>query len=302
MRRALAAIIVTIATPSFATDLAAARKLFEEGIKREEASDWSGALEKFREVAKIRTNHIVHFHVALCLEKTGKLVDALSEFSLAKSGAESEGGTDAELTITKATKHIDALRARVPALLVKRPAMTSSLTIDGVAALFEAVTPFDPGEHVIEVRAEEHRTFAVRVTLVEGVREPVVVVPMLPRIERIRPPTVRWNEPAVAPQPNRTAVYVTAGLSLVSLGAAGVFYGLRASTLAELDGSCDASGCDPSKRSLDDRGRTYTIAGNVLLGVGVASAATAVVLLVLEPRNRTTVAVGAGTIHISTTF
>ena len=299
MRRAVFAIVLTIAMPSLGGDLAAARKLFEEGIKREEAADWTSALAKFREVAKIRTNHIVRFHVALCLEKTGKLVDALSEFSLAKVQAESEGGTDADLTISNATKHIDALRARIPALLVKRPTVAgATLAIDGKPSFFNAATPLDPGDHAVEVYAESHRTFTARVTLVEGVREPVVVVPGLERMT----PIVHWNRPAPEARPNHTATYVFGSLALVSLGAAGLFYGLRASTLSELDASCDARGCDPTKRSLEDRGRRYTLAGNVLLGVGVATAATAVVFLVLEPRKATSVAVGAGTIHLVATF
>lgn len=295
--RTLGAIVLTIALAS--GDLAAARKLFDEGIKREEAGDWPTALAKFREVAAIRLNHIVRFHIALCLEKTGKLVDALSEFSLAKVQAEKEGGTDAELTIANATKHIDVLRARVPSVRVERPTVVAVVTIDGAPALFDSATLLDPGAHVIEVRAETYKPFMKRVLLVDGVRESMVIAPVLEPIAIAKPPP----PVVVDAPPNRTATYVLSGIGIASVAAAGVFYGLRAATLSELDGTCvDRADCDPSKRALDDRGRRYTLAGNVLLGVGVACVATAVVLIVLEPRRKTTVAVGAGTITLSAVF
>ena len=298
MRRALAAIVLTIATPALANDLAGARKLFEEGIKREESNDWAGALEKFRAVAAIRSNHIVRFHIALCLEKTGKLVDALSEFSMAKVLAEKEGGTDAELTIANSTKHLTALRARIPAVVVKRPAANAAaLTIDGAAALFDTAVPLDPGEHVIAIRAEAHRPFEKKVTLVEGEREPIAVDAHLEKVPVADAPKVTTPKPPVVDDTARdhTFAYVVGGIGFASLATAGVFYGLRSSALSELDGACDGArdNCDPTKRTLEDRGKTYTMAGNVLLGVGAVALGTAITILVLEPKRAAVVTSGA---------
>ncbi len=299
IRRGAVVAISVLATPAFADDLATARKLFEQGIKQEEAGDWSSALTTFEKVATIKSNHIVRFHVALCLEKNGRLVDALNEFSRAKVQAEKEGGTDAELTITNARKHIDAIRGRVPTVRVSRPsAAGATLTIDGAAALFDADLPLDPGDHAIEVRAPERKVFTAKVSLVEGKR--AAIEPTLEALPAPKPvATVVEDRPR-----DRTWSYVLGGVGAASLIASGIFYGLRASTLSELDGACDVNReqCDPGKRSLDERGRSYTIAGNVLLGVGVVAASTAIALVVFEPSRTSSVAIAPSSVTLRVAF
>lgn len=293
--------IVVLATPVLADDLATARKLFEQGIKQEEGGDWGAALATFEKVAAIKSNHIVRFHVALCLEKTGKLVDALNEFARAKVQAEKEGGTDAELTITNARKHIEAIRARVPTVRVTKPGVVgASLSIDGGAALFDTDLPFDPGEHAIEVRAPERKTFTAKVSLIEG--RGATIEPMLEPLPTPMPSPRRVSTEDV-PR-DRTWSYVLGGIGAASLAASGLFYSFRASTLSDLADACDANReqCDPSKRSLDERGRNYTIAANVLLGVGVVAATTAIALVVFEPSRTTSVAVAPSSITLRVAF
>lgn len=278
--------IVAMSAPAFAEDIAKARKLFAKGLAQEEAGGWAEALVTFREVAAIKTNHIVHFHIALCLEKTGKLVEAIEQFALAKAQAEKEGGTDAELTVANAKKHLDLLRQRVPAVRVsKPPAAGARLLVDGVPASFGAVIPLDPGAHTIAVEAPEHARFEQTLTMVDGTTAPVEVLPRLVRTAEPPPPSKPPLLTTDAPPPDRTWTWVLGGFGAASLAASGVFYGLRASTLNELEAACDANGehCDPSKRGLDERGRTYTIAGNVLLGVGVASVGAAITIAALTP-------------------
>lgn len=295
---AFAPLVVVCASPALADDVAKARKLFTQGLELEEAGKWGEALTTFKEVAAIRTNHIVRFHIALCLEKTGKLVEAIEQFALAKAQAEKEGGTDAELTVANSKKHLDVLRMHVPALKVQKPAAPGArLTIDGEPQSFDAVVPMNPGPHAIVVEAPDHARFERSVTLVDG---NVVPVDVAPKLEPIEAPT-KTKEPTKVvdtPPPDRTWSYVLGGVGVASLAAAGVFYGLRASTLHDLEASCDANGanCDPSKRDLDDRGRTYTVAGNVLLGVGAVAVGAAVTLFVLTPTPKSQVAlVGAPT-------
>lgn len=290
---ALAPLVVLVASPALADDVAKARKLFTQGLELEEAGKWGEALSTFKEVAAIRVNHIVRFHIALCLEKTGKLVEAIEQFALAKAQAEKEGGTDAELTVANSKKHLDILRMHVPALKVQKPgAPGARLTIDGETQSFDAVVPMNPGAHVVVVDAPDHTKFERSITLVDG---NVVPVDVAPNLEPVTTPG-KGKEPTkvvtdVSP-PDRTWSYVLGGVGLASLAAAGVFYGLRSSTLHDLEASCDPNGanCDPSKRDLDDRGRTYTVAGNVLLGVGVVAVGAAVTLYVLTPTPKSQVA------------
>jgi len=280
--------LVVIVAPAFGEDIAKARKLFNKGLAQEEAGAWGDALATFREVASIKTNHIVRFHIALCLEKTGKLVDAIEQFSLAKAQAEKEGGTDAELTVANAKKHLDVLRIRVPALKVVKPSVAGArLLVDGEPANFDAVMPLDPGTHTVVVDAPEHARFERSVTLVDGTIVPVSVEPKL--VANAEPESKPKPKATVVttdvPPPDRTWTWVLGGVGVASLAASGVFYGLRASTLNELEASCDPNGqhCDPAKHDLDERGRTYTIVGNVLLGVGIASVGAAITIAAVTP-------------------
>lgn len=295
MRRCLLAIpaIVLVATPAFGEDVAKARKLFAKGLEQEEAGQWSEALETFREVAAIKTNHIVRFHIALCLEKTGKLVQAIEQFALAKAQAEKEGGTDAELTVANAKKHLDVLRIRVPSLRVSKPSAPGArLFVDGEAASFDAAIPLDPGAHAIVVDAPEHAKLERSVTLVDGAVVPLVVDPKLVPLPKSEQPKANPIATTDVPPPDRTWTWVLGGVGVASLAGAGVFYGLRASALHEVESTCDSNGtnCDPSKRSLDDRGRTYTMVGNVFLGVGIASVGAAITIYALSPARGPTVA------------
>lgn len=285
--------LVLVAAPALGEDIAKARQLFAKGLEQEESGQWADALATFREVAAIRTNHIVRFHIALCLEKTGKLAQAVEQFALAKAQAEKEGGTDAELTVANAKKHLDVLRIRVPAVRVSKPSVAGArLSVDGEAASFDAAIPLDPGTHAIVVEAPEHERFERSVTLVDGTIVPVGVEPKLVPLPKGDKPKANPIATTDVPAPDRTWTWVLGGVGVASLAGAGVFYGLRASALHDVESTCDVNGanCDPSKRSLDDRGRTYTIAGNVLLGVGIASVGAAITIAALSPARGPTVA------------
>ncbi|MEO7096259.1 MAG: hypothetical protein ABI175_23570, partial [Polyangiales bacterium] len=66
-------------------ELTAARELFDEGLKLEEKNQWQPALDRFRKVAAVKATPAVRFHMGLCLENLGKLVDALNEFERAQA-------------------------------------------------------------------------------------------------------------------------------------------------------------------------------------------------------------------------
>ncbi|MGZ3422714.1 MAG: hypothetical protein ACXVEE_32945 [Polyangiales bacterium] len=297
---------VAFAEPTTA-QLQEARKLFQAGLDREEKGDWSGALALFRRVAEVKANHIVHFHIALCLEKSGHLVESMAEFAIAKTTAEREGGTDADLTIANSKKHVDALRARTPSVHVV--VKDATVFIDGAPvanALVSSPIQLDPGEHVISVRADGKKPFETKVTLVDGVTVPVEITPSL------EPLPAKKSPPKSAPlvtttkelPPDRTAAWIATGGAIVAFAGAGVFFALRGSTLSELDGACDGNRaqCDPSKRDLESRGKTYTIVGDVLLGVGAIAAGTAIVLFTTGDRSKVTAGVGGNGLMIAGRF
>jgi hypothetical protein len=97
---------------------------------------------------------------------------------------------------------------------------------------------------------------------------------------------------------------VFGGTGLVLLGVAGVMYALRDTTIHDMDAAC-GSARDRCPRSIEDtesRGRTYTTAGNILLGVGAAALVTGVVFYLAEPKKKTHVSVGGGPSTLGVTF
>ena len=100
-----------------------------------------------------------------------------------------------------------------------------------------------------------------------------------------------------------TSMIRMAALGLVgvaALGTAGIMYALRGSVISDLDAACNSArtNCPPDKRSLEDSGKTYTTAGNVLLGVGLVAVTTGVVLYFVRPGEKsvgvTSLGVGVG--------
>ncbi len=62
-------------------------ELFEEARIDESEGLWEAALEKFRLLAKAKNSPIFHYHVALCEENAGRLVEALLDYKSTKTKA-----------------------------------------------------------------------------------------------------------------------------------------------------------------------------------------------------------------------
>lgn len=270
---------VQAAEPS-AVELEAARKLFEDGVRQEEAGDWSAALATFRKVASVRSSPAVLFHLGLCLEKTGKLVEARSQFLAA--GREAGTKPDSKAIAERANTHADALRKRIPSVILKPPSqnLTLAVTIDGqsiASALIGVEIPLDPGPHRIEARAAGYRVLTRDIELEERA------------VEHVQLTMIRAGNGADDPAPPSTRTrfgvlpWIVTGVAVAGLASAGVFYGLSAGEASRLESACPtATACSESERDSYDRGRSYTTAGNVLLLVGTVAGVSAITLFVLN--------------------
>lgn len=271
------------AEPS-AAEIAAARELFDQGIAFETKGQWAQALDRFRKVAAVKTTPQVRFHIALCLENTGKLVDALVEFQRAQIDAEKDPA--AAVVITNSSKHVAELKERIPRVVVTTDAPSPTLSIDGnvvAGSLIGAPIPLDPGKHVIRVTASKRKTFTRELELVERAGTTNVVATLPPEDEVVAPPSEKHDtEPSgFGPWP-----WIAGGVGLGALAGSTVFYVLRQRTIDQIGSACpDASHCPEDQRDTYDRGRTYTTVGNVLLGVSVTSLAASTVLFILSPSD-----------------
>ena len=74
---------------------------------------------------------------------------------------------------------------------------------------------------------------------------------------------------------------------MVSLLGSGILFGLRQSTLSELDDACPTrKDCDPGKSSRYDDLKFYHYGSMVTLGVGVAAVGTAGALLFFQRKRK----------------
>jgi hypothetical protein len=255
-----------------------AREQFGQALALQTAGDWAGALTLLKDVAAVKSTPQVRFNMALCEEKLGRLVAALGDYELAAADARAE---KADQVAEEVEGRLEALRQRIPKITVKRGrgAETAEVAIDGVSVGDQVIgtpMPTDPGPHTIEAKAPGFKPFRKSLRLAEQQAETVELV--------LEP------EPVPAPggvgggvrSSGRSPVfgYVIGGIGIASLGASGIFFGLRAGKISDLDKACPNRTCPSSEQQSDiEAGKRYTTIANVTLAVGVAAIAGGVVLV-----------------------
>lgn len=285
--------VLAAPTRSFAQptpeELAAARQLFNEGKELEKQKSYKGAIEKFKKVAGVKMTPQVRFHIALCEENLGHLVDAINGFELAAEEAKRAGSTAPEVA-ENAPKRATALRARVPTLrlAITGQVLTSRIFLDGnpvSAAMIGVALPIDPGVHAVEVQSAAGKaTFHKDLELQERAAESLVI--------EVNDIEIAAVPPLPPPSRSRAPVVIAGSVGVASLIASGIFFGLRAGTLATAAADCNDpinyTGCTHTN-GVDDviaRGQMYSTASAITLGVGLAGlGAAGVLVLVTSPKK-----------------
>lgn len=276
-----------------AAELTAAREMFDEGMKLEEKLQWTPALERFRKVAAVKTTPAVRFHIALCLENTGHLVDALNEFERSQSEAQADSSTSSSTVAANSAKHVAGLRERIPrvTVTVAGELTASSFSVDGNAispSLLGTAMPMDPGAHTVVVKATGKKSFEKQFELAERDRPLTIEASLSDDTPATAATTTtdaaaKSDETLPPSEHHRSALpWIVGGVGVVALGGAAYFYAQRSATIKDLDDACgaDRSHCPANLSDRADKGKTYTTLGNVMLGVGVVAVGAAVVLLI----------------------
>jgi hypothetical protein len=288
---ALPALSVTLpARPAAAQDkkeLSKARAQFQRAIELEQAGNYTTALEQFRDVGQVRMTPQVRFHIASCEEKLGRLVTALGGYQLAFADADSVG-EDFKAEVSTA---VTRLEASIPKLVIVRGAgaEAAEIQLDGVALGASSVgvpVPLDPGPHSVSAKAPGALPFSQTVTIVENEQKTVDVTLTL-EPEEARPSAGTGSSaPAVERNP-RLIPYVIGGVGIASLIGSGVLFGLRQSTLSDLEDQCGPNhdACPSSAAGDYSNLKLYNVTSQVALGVGVACVGTAVTMLLLQRKH-----------------
>jgi hypothetical protein len=237
----------------------------------ESAGDFSAALRNFRQVAAVKSTGAVRFHIARCLERLGKLTEALGEYQAALGDAT---GADREELVRLATEAVASLDQRLPHLILKRgsDAAWTSVKLDGVpigVGARGAILRTDPGPHALDLSdgSSERR---LSVTLREGENREI----LLPA------PQLTGEPPTAVPTNDRKSSRVGPWLlGSVGLGAiaGGVVLGLLTNAKEqELEDGCyTPSRCPRALEPLHAEGERLALATNLCLGVGAAALASA---------------------------
>jgi hypothetical protein len=285
-----------------------ARRSFEEGVALEKKGDFGAALAKFKESSSIKATLGNRYHLAYCLEMTGKLAAALTEYEALAQAAHDQKKND----VAEATRlRLEPLRPRVPELSVTVPADVAGVDVRLDDAPLAAVLlegrsfRVDPGAHTVSAHAPERQPFQKTLELAEGSTSRVDVT--LPSLTKPAPAEGGHATGArrAAPAPSRHWPSSRA-LAIVATGGAAGFATLGfVSFVAAGTAQHEAQTSCPEKTSCgSEQSRIRTLDAFALVGFLGASAlaATAIVLWTAKPRPRTDVAVRGSWIGLEGSF
>jgi hypothetical protein len=273
-------------------ELAKARELFQEGIALAAGNNCSGAIAKYKEVARlVRMTPQVAFNIAECEERLGKLVSAIGNFRLAQSQLEDpKARAKAKDVAAQVDARIASLEDRIPKLTVKRGkgAETATLTLDGTelgSTQIGSEMTVDPGPHELVARIGDKEASKKTFTIAEKETQEVEIEVEL-KPEKPDETTKPVETSAPPPPPPDAGGSKVPGIVVLSLGVAVagagfvLFFGPRQSTIRELEAVCGADKrCPASAQATADSGRLYTGLAEGAWGVGGAAIIAGAILL-----------------------
>jgi hypothetical protein len=263
---------------SGADELAAARSLFAEALRDEEAKRFLDALEKFQRVRAVRDTASIEYRIGSCYERLGRTVAAYVAYHDATLlGRGDERSAD---VVKAAIERLESLATHLARLTLVLPEPTPSsveVRVDGLvvapASLRDAVA-LEPGRHVVTAASTDSTPFRSEVTVPEGAQVSLTIslearpsseVAAAPPPQAVRPPT-GGAAPAIA--------MAGGGVLLV---ASGVLFLLREEDISKLNRECPRGACPAgaNRNDLDSTRRRALMEGPVAVALCVGGAVAA---------------------------
>jgi tetratricopeptide (TPR) repeat protein len=306
------------ATPT-AAELSTARKLFADGLKAEDRADWAEALAIFERVKAIAVSPALYYHLAVCHEELGHLVEALNAFEIALQEAERKHVTE---VLEEASLHIKQIRPRIAELTITLPAGAEDVRIaldkkPVSAALAGTAMLIDPGAHHVLISASNYdKPFEATLTTRPGEAQrlsadlgarkaaqpaapaapdaPAQAAPnaaAAPPAGTLAPGPRNDSSAALSPldkPPDRRPVYIAGGVS-VALGGGALITGLVAHsqyTAFREQNENPAPGSFASRKALHDSGQALAVTSTVLTGAALIGGGVTAFLFLRGPGAR----------------
>lgn len=215
-----------------ATELAIARRLFQEATLLEREGKWAPAATRLREATQIKDTPGLRFHLAHCEEKLGQLVEAMLDYDRARELiATGTRARDVESLLEPARS---ALEARLPTLLIAIPASVQGLSVElngkpQSPSILGRPAPLNPGTYRLIVTAPGHERFESDLMIAEGDRKRVDValspVQEAPKRSVLRAGTERPVAAAPSSNSNAARTSVLVAESVVAIAGLGTGIG-----------------------------------------------------------------------------
>ncbi|AUX46239.1 hypothetical protein SOCE26_077440 [Sorangium cellulosum] len=259
-----------------AAELASARRLFALGLAAEDQGRWAEALETYERIRKIVVSPPLWYHIGVCHEALGHVVEALNAFELAQSSAVARQ----ELALAAESRsRIEKLRTKTSQIVLRLPedATGVRVEIDGEPihpALVGAAILVTPGERQVSARAENYaERFEAMVRAETGAvvelraelgrkRTPAASRPIAP--VRAAPPRHPEPGPLVAPE---IVVGAAAALAVGAAITGALAYDVRQLYLKK--NAHPAPGSRAEREALRDRGQALALTSTALTGVAL---------------------------------
>lgn len=287
----LAAAAPRSASAESAADVDTARAFFIEATKLGHEGRWKEARELYARSLLLKPAPITHYSLGVAQKETGQFARALGSFRSFVSEPTTPATAPYAEPARAAVAELEGRIGRVTITVEPRPIEGLTLAIDGEPAppALDRAREIDPGTHEVVARAPGFRGAITRFSVAAGGGAAVAIV--LTRLTKVGaaqatpgpaaglPPladsAAPLDPPAAPVSPDRTLpiALMASGGALFAVGLTVGLVGVRQASLAVTKDGADAAAA-----------RAKGIAGDVIGGVGIATAGVGLVLFLTQRR------------------
>ena len=272
------------------TDVALAESLFQEGQALMKQNRYAEACPKFQESQRLDPGGGTLFQLATCHTFVRQTASAWAEFVEVALLAKQRNRQDIEHAATDKARALEPELSRLT-ILVPPAAIVPGLTVrrDDTrlgSAAFGSAMPCDPGKHTVRVEAPGYLPWSVEVELGDHADQKTVTIETL---EKAPPPPhgtrveTRYLDSARAKR-SPALLYGAAGVTVVSVGVAGVFGYLSYSKERDANKRCPDTTCsDPGAVQLSKSAVSSANIANVAAAAGFVGLGVTIYLLATSP-------------------